>query len=118
MKNRIPRILAITFISIICFICILYFLGTKSEAYRFAVHFIDNNTSIAENIGLLKSRRLAFWGYYVRYNGPHGYAEYRIFITGEKGEGEVYLSLEKTSGEWKVIKGNLILKNGKNIALT
>jgi hypothetical protein len=117
MKNRVLRIFSITVIIIISFFCFLYYLGTKSEAYTIAIGFIDNSTLIKNSIGVLKSHRLAFLGYSVRYCGPRGYAEYKIYITAEKGDGEVYLNLEKSVGEWKVIKGNLMLENGVSIPL-
>lgn len=117
-KSKILTIIAITLILIVCFIGGLYVLGTKGEAYKFAVKFIDDNPTVLNSIGPLKRSRLAFFGYSVRYSGPHGYAEYKIFVTGEKGKGTVYLNLEKSAGIWKVIKGNLLLETGAYIPLS
>lgn len=110
-------ILAVTLVLLICFFIILYIAGIKSEPYRFALNFIDNNNTILDTLGTIRSRRLAFFGYFVRYRGPHGNAEYKILVKGEKGEGEVYLQLEKSVGIWRVMEGNLVLDDGRAISL-
>lgn len=117
MKKNLLTILIIALILVVCFFVGLYILGSNNEAYKFAVKFIDRNSSIIDNIGPLKSHRLSLFGYSVKYNGPHGYAEYNIMVTGERGKGEVYLNLEKDAGEWKLIKGNLVLSNKMIIPL-
>jgi len=116
-KKKMLTILATTLILFICFFIGLYILGVRGEAYKFALEFIDDNKSILENIGHLKSRRLALFGYSVGHKGPHGHAEYKILVKGEKSKGTVYLELEKSVGVWKVIHANLILDNEKIILL-
>lgn len=110
-------IIITSLILLICFFVSLYIVGVRSEPYSVALRFIDNNKTILETIGSLESRRLAFFGYSVRYKGPRGHAEYKILVKGEKGEGIVYIELEKSVGIWKVIRGNFVLDNGKAISL-
>lgn len=116
-KKKMLTILGITLILIICFFAGLYMLAVRSEAYRFALEFIDNNKLISQNIGPLKNQRLALFGYSVRQKGSQGHAEYKILVKGEKGEGIVYLELKKSVGIWKVIQGNLVPDNGNALAL-
>ncbi|NIO19739.1 MAG: hypothetical protein GTN76_03100 [Candidatus Aenigmarchaeota archaeon] len=116
-KKKMLTIFGITLLVLICFLIVLYILGVRSEAYKFALEFIKDNKLILEKIGPLKSQRLAPFGYFVRYTGPRGHAEYKILVKGEKGEGIVYIELEKSVGIWKVIRGNFVLDNGKAISL-
>lgn len=104
-------IIITTIFLLICFFVGLYILGIKSEPYHFALNYIDNNETVAATIGKLKSRRLAFWGYSVRYSGPRGHAEYKILVKGERDNGKVYIDLEKSTGQWSVLKANLKLNN-------
>jgi len=117
-KNKVLTIFAVTIILIACFFGGLYYLGTRGEAYKFAIKFISDNPKVTNSIGPLKDSRLAFFGYSVRYSGPSGHAEYKIFVTGEKSRGTVYLNLEKSAGIWEVKKGNLLLENGASIPLS
>lgn len=110
-------IIIVTFVLLICFFVGLYILEIRSEPYNFALEFIDNNKTVWENVGPQKTRRLSFFGYSVRYSGPSGRAEYKIKVKGEKGEGDVYLELEKSVGRWKAIQGNLVLGNGETVPL-
>lgn len=89
----------------------------KSEPYDFVVKFIRNNSYLYNNIGKLKRIQLTFFGYLIRYEGPHGYAEYKISVEGEKAKGKVYVNIEKIAGIWEIIKANLILNNGQTILL-
>lgn len=118
MKNKVLSIIFITIILIVCFFGGMYILATQGEAYKFALRFINDNTTVMSSIGSIKSSRLAFLGYAVSYSGPSGYAEYKILVTGENGKGAVYLNLEKSAGVWEVIKANLVLEDGVAIPIT
>jgi glutaredoxin len=111
------RFIAIILFSIICIICSAYVIVTQGEPYQFAVQFINDSSLIISKIGPLKSSHLSFPGYSVRYSGPHGYAEFKIAVTGVKDSGDVYLNLEKSEGNWKVIKGNLVLEDGVSVPI-
>ena len=119
MVNQKKMFVAIvtTLILLVCFFAGLYLLGIKSEPYRFALKFIDDNQAIIDKVGKVKNRYLAFFGYSVRYRGPSGHADYKIVIKGEKGKGTVYLKLEKSIGKWKVLQANLELTDDKIISL-
>ena len=109
--------MAVVTILLICFFSGLYVIGLRSEPYTFAAKFIKENKIVIEKLGELKSSHLAFFGYSVRYNGPDGHAEYKIYVKGETGKGTVYLNLRKSAGIWNVEKGNLVLENGTNFTL-
>lgn len=117
-RKKMLTIFITTLILLICFFVGLYIMGIRSEPYDCALKYIDSNKLIMENMGLIKSRRLTFFGYSVRYSGPHGYAEYKILVKSKKNKGVVYLNLEKSVGIWKIITGNLVLNNGRTISLT
>lgn len=117
-KNKMLTIIATTLILLICFFVGLYALGIRSEPFRFALKFIDNNKTLIERVGALKNRRLAFFGYSVRYSGPNGHADYKVLVKGKQAEGTVYLKLQKSVGEWKVLKANLKLADDEIIPLT
>ena len=112
------RFIAITLFPIICIFCSIYVIVTQSEPYQFAVQFINDSSLITSKIGPLKSSHLSFRGRSVfSYSGLHDYAEFKIVVTGEKGSGDVYLNLEKSEGNWKVIKGNLVLEDGVSVPI-
>jgi hypothetical protein len=110
-RKKMLTIIITTIFLLICFFVGLYILGIKSEPYQFALDYIDNNETIAATIGQLKSRRLSFWGYSVHYSGPRGRAEYKILVKGERDNGEVYIDLKKSTGQWSVLKAKLKLNN-------
>lgn len=116
-RKKMLTIFGITIMLLVCFFAVIYILELRSEPYEFAVRFVNTNKIIFENVGPLRSHRLAFFGSSVRYSGPHGHAVYKIFVKGEKGDGEVYLELEKSVGIWRVIKGNLVLDDGRTVSV-
>jgi len=114
-KKKIFKIIATTLILLTCFFVGLYILGVKSEPYRFALEYIDTNETISASIGTLKSNYLSFGGYSVRYEGSHGWAEFAIKTSGEKGKGVVFIKLEKELGKWEVSAARLKLESGEFI---
>ncbi len=102
----------------ICFFVSIYLLCVKGEPYTFAVKYLDSNKLIEEEIGIIASKRLAFFGYKVSNSVLVGSAEYKIYVKGEHNEGAVYLKMKKSVGTWKVLEGNLVLNDGKTILLT
>ncbi len=94
-----------------------YWIASNSESYKVAQKIIYENPLLNNQVGQIIKLRLSFLGYSVRYTGPHGYAEYKILVTGEKDKGVVYLNLEKSAGIWEVIKGNLVLEDGVSISI-
>lgn len=114
-KKKLLVIVAITVITIFCFFIGLYVLGINGEAYKYSRKFIEENSIIQNNVGVIRSQRLSFFGFSVRQRGTRGHAEYKILVDGNKSRGVVYLELEKSAGLWKVTKGNLISKKGEAI---
>jgi hypothetical protein len=116
-KRKLISIIAVTVIILISFFSVLYVIGIRSEPYAVAIDFIRSNTVITERLGELEYIRLAFFGYSVRYHGPNGYAEYKIYVIGNAAKGTVYLDLIKSVGIWDVVKGNLLLADGTSYSL-
>lgn len=117
-KNKVKRIAIITSILLTVFFVGLYILGTQGEAYKYAVKRVRESPTVTNKIGPVKSTRLALIGYSVRYDGPHGHAEYKIHVKGERGGGTAYIYLEKSLGIWEMKKGNLILKDGVSVPIS
>ncbi|HEY6873337.1 MAG TPA: cytochrome c oxidase assembly factor Coa1 family protein [Geobacteraceae bacterium] len=117
INKKLITIITVVTILLTCFFSGLYVIAIRSEPYSFAVKFIKENKIVIEKLGELKSSHLAFFSYSVRYNGPDGHAEYKIYVTGETRKGTVYLNLIKSAGLWDVVKGNLELENGAYFTL-
>jgi hypothetical protein len=96
---------------IVAFFVVIYFIGINSEPYRVAIYFIDNNASITHELGKLESKHLDYFGYSIYEKGTDGGAQFKVVVKGEHGEGNVYLKLNKSLGEWKVLQANLIYNN-------
>jgi hypothetical protein len=115
--NRIFIWLLATFGLLIIFFSGFYLIAISADPYKTALHFIDHNATLCGELGHLKSRRLSFFGYSVRYDGLEGNASYKISLTGEKCDGTVYVDLEKSIGQWQVSRANLVSDNGGIIPL-
>ena len=116
-KQILLRVVAILFFLYICLVYGSYFLTIKTEGYSFSVTTLHKSLIVREAVGPLKNMRLAFTEYSVRHSGPNIYAEFKIYITGEKRKGTVYLNVKKDIGVWQVVKGSLILDNKETISL-
>jgi hypothetical protein len=116
-RKKIATITSIAVLLVVAFFSGLYLLGISSEPYAFAVEYIDSNDVIIKHLGEIESRRLALFGYSVRYKGPRGHAEYEIKVCGKSKKGKVYLELEKAAGQWRVTRGNLVMETGANVSL-
>ena len=97
------------------FFCVFQLL-LKGEPFQFAKSYIKYNRVINNHIGEIEKQRLSFFSS-LSYSGTNGHANYKILIKGGKSRGIVYLEMQKTLGEWKVIKGNLLLNNSRIISL-
>ena len=116
-KNRIFKIAMCTVVLVGVFFVLLHFFSTRSVAYKFAVDTIKANSEITAAVGQIQDISLAFFGYRMKENQINGHAEYKIFVRGERASGVVYLNLEKSVGTWKVINGNLVLKDNQIVML-
>lgn len=83
----------------------------KGEPYQFAVEYIKTNKVVVEKIGEVKDTSLSFFSS-LSYRGLRGKASYKIFVYGVKGEGKIYIDMERMAGRWRIIEANLILKEG------
>ena len=115
--QRLLTIIHTTSILLIIMFVGLYISGLRCGAYAASVKFIQNNETFRDSIGELLTDRLAFLGYSVSFHGPNGKADYKICVTAKNGKGDVYLSLQKDTGVWSVIKANLVLGNGTTVKL-
>lgn len=94
-----------------------YGIAAYSESYKVAVKHIYASPVITSNLGKVTNVRLAFFGYSVRYNGPHGWAEFEIIVRGEKDKGTIFIMLEREVGEWEVKSARLKTVRGESISI-
>jgi len=93
---------------------LLYSLAISGDAYKHSVTYIKHNPGIIEAIGTPQSIHLGFWGYSIKTVGPDGSASFEVNVRGEKGIGKVFVQLNKTNGQWKVVSGSLQSKAPSN----
>ena len=95
----------------------LYVIGMSAEPYRTSTRYINENAAVRGVLGAVESTRLSFFGYRFRYEGTSGNAEYTLHVVGQKGTGTAYLILVRAAGLWRVVDGNLVLRNGEHVRL-
>jgi len=101
---------------LVLIVCMVLFEVISREPYDVAMKYLSENRILNERIGKLENIRRSIFGTTVRFTGPTGTANLKLLVTGEKGEGEVYVDLEKKAGVWSVIRANLMTRN-ENIIL-
>lgn len=69
-------------------------------SYRFAMEYIGNDKKVLERIGEIRKSRLVSFGS-SRF-GAREECEYAIALRGEKGGGQVQITLQKTTDTWTV----------------
>lgn len=94
-----------------------YFEALHSDAYRTAREFVNDNQELINALGPVKKCTLHPLGWQISYSGPNGVADFDLRVTGDKQEGNVFVSLETDLGQWKVVGAKLRLKDGKFIRL-
>jgi hypothetical protein len=116
-KKKLFRIIFATLILLLAFFCVLYVIGSNSEPYKKAEEFVHTSPAIKQNLGQIKSVRLAFIGYTVNYHGTDGNAKFKMVITGENGKALLFPELKRSLGEWEVIAAKLVQEDGRSMNL-
>jgi hypothetical protein len=79
-----------------------YYLALNSEPYAVTKSAIIQSNAVRAETGEVKEICLAFFGYFIRYQGPKGTASFRTNVIGEQKAVEVYVDLETNTGKWNV----------------
>ncbi|MGH8004881.1 MAG: cytochrome c oxidase assembly factor Coa1 family protein [Limisphaerales bacterium] len=118
MKRKKLFIISIivVLILIISYVTSYWFLST-SEPYKLAQKLIYESPLVKNQIGQITDLSLAFWGFKFRYTGLSGSAEFKIIVVGEKNKGVVFFTLERDTGEWRVISAKLKSEKGEFITI-
>ena len=87
---------------------IAHIIVINSDAYREAIDFISSNDIVRERLGgNLKFKLHIFSGYTLKYTNEKGYAEFDLFVMGDKGEAKVNTKLNKLTNGWKLDEATL-----------
>lgn len=88
----------------------------KGEPFQISKAYLTSNKVFSEKLGAVKKIELSYFSA-LRYRGPSGEANYKIFVDAEKGGGVVYIDMVKSAGLWKVTEANLVLPNNQILKL-
>ncbi|MCD6153388.1 MAG: hypothetical protein J7J07_05695 [Syntrophobacterales bacterium] len=80
----------------------VFFMLTRSDAYKSTKNFIKNSREIKAVVGNNMRLGLVKSGF-VRMSGGEGTAKFKIRVKGSKDSTEVMVFLRKTMGEWQVV---------------
>ena len=80
----------------------VFFILTRSDAYKSSKNFIKNSREIRAVVGNNMKFGLVTLGF-VRMSGKEGAANFKMRVRGSKGSTEVRIFLRKTTGEWRVV---------------
>ena len=118
MKRRkiFVILIIVVLLLIVSYVTSYWFLST-SESYKLAQKLIYESPLVKNQIGQITDLSLAFWGFKFRYTGLSGSAEFKISVVGEKNKGVVFFTLERDTGEWRVISARLKPENGEFITI-
>jgi hypothetical protein len=115
--RRLPVMVVVMSLLLIIFFVVIHIFAQRTEAYKAAVIFIQENEVFKSHLSDLESEKLSFSGYHIMNSGSSGHADFKINVTAKNGIGSVYLNLKKGVGVWTVVRANLILENGTVITL-
>jgi hypothetical protein len=95
-------------------VLLVRFTAINSEAYEFAQGFVAQDGRVASLTGKQRERSLLwFKGFSMSYGDKDGEASLIIRVTGERGEFNVPLALQKRQGRWSVVGAKVINGNGE-----
>jgi DNA-directed RNA polymerase subunit RPC12/RpoP len=80
----------------------VFFMLTRSDAYKSSKNFIKNSREIRAVVGNNMRFGLVTLGF-VKMSGREGTAKFKIRVRGSKGSTEVRVFLRKTADEWRVV---------------
>ncbi len=114
-RRRIFVILIIIVLALIASYVVGYWISSTSEPFKVAQKFVYESPMVKNKIGRITDLRQAFFGYSINYKGPRGWAEFEIIVGGDQGRGVVFITLERKTGEWKVVSARLKLGAGLSV---
>lgn len=118
MKRRkiFVILIIVILILIVSYVTSYWFLST-SEPFELAQKLTYESPQVKNQIGQIMDLRLAFWGFKFRYTGLSGSAEFKIIVVGDRNKGVVFFTLERDTGQWRVISARLKPENGEFITI-
>ena len=95
-------------------VLLVRFTAVNSEAYEFAEGFVAQDGRVASLTGKQGERSLLwFKGFSMSYGDKDGEASLTMRVTGERGEFNVPLALQKRQGRWSVVSAKAISEKGE-----
>jgi hypothetical protein len=82
----------------------------NSDMYEFSKYYIDHSPRIAQELGKVRSKRLGFTNLQSGYGAGVWSGKFHVVLTGEKGNGTLYLELQSVGTEWQVVAEDLVLE--------
>jgi hypothetical protein len=97
--------LAVIMSVLLVFIMVLDFVfGVRSDAMRLARAEIMQSATLQESIGTITDVELRkLWGYGVTPGHGDDEARLSVIVTGERGQKELTVHVEKQDGSWKIV---------------
>jgi len=87
-----------------------------SDAYNSATNFIKQNQTVNRLIGGNLSCNLKlFSGYSIKHTFGSGRAKFNIYVTSQRDKGKVSIGLEKSRGDWRIIRAELHTSKNSNV---
>jgi hypothetical protein len=79
----------------------------QSNAYKFALQYVERNQFVIETTGNILSNRPGFLNFKRRYSGGVWTARFHVVLTGEKKSASVFIRLEGSDKGWEVKESTL-----------
>jgi hypothetical protein len=85
-----------------------YWWAGRSEPYSLGCSFAAHDAEIMKQIGPVRTCNMSSWfAYNIQYHGPNGSAQFQLRIIGEKGAGDLFVSMATIDGQWTVQSAKL-----------
>lgn len=99
-------------------VLLVRFTAVNSEVYEFADTFVAQDKRIASLTGTQDNRSLLwFKGFAMTYGDKDGEASLTVRVTGERGEFNVPLALQKRQGRWAVVGAKAVNEKGETVVI-
>ena len=84
----------------------------ETDAFKAASSYVVNNSELNALVGAIKNHKIARVGkneVWSNFAETGSKAIFSIAITGERGEGILFVELTQVEGQWRVVKSNFQL---------
>jgi hypothetical protein len=113
-----PRHLVLLVVGSLVVYGLIYFQMTTGEAYEYGRHFVMEDQRVTKLTGPQRDQRLNFWrGFSYSFGDKDGEASLTMRVTGERGEFNVPLALQKRQGRWAVVSAKAISEKGETFVI-